>query len=449
MWVTRSQPGRSGPGAPYHRPMARRVALRAPAILALLLVACGAPPEVPEQPNIVLIISDDHGYPDYGFMGSPAVRTPHLDRLAAEGVAFTQGYSTASVCRPALATLLTGLLPIQMHFWERKRMRARRSVPFVTELETLPRLLAARGYASFQAGKHWEGSARDGGFDEGMIDPAFEVPVNEQWHELLRKTVTPVSQFLARHRDRPFLLWYAPLVPHLPHDAPKRHRAIYADAPRPERDYYAAISWLDEDVGRLVEEVRGLGLERRTLFVYLADNGWDVGRSEYLGAMLGGPQGKMSLHGLGLRTPVIFRWLGGVEPGPLRSELVSFTDVFATLVDYGGAAMPPGREGRSLRPLLEGRGTWERAEVAGWMSRLRGQKGLPEHERGGFFWRDLRWHYTRMASGLEALYDLAADPHERRDVASEHPETVARLRDRVADWIKELDLDGRSRAARP
>ena len=393
--------------------MPRSVRALVAAVVGALSGLAGCGSEGPAlQPNIVLIVSDDHGYPDYGFMGSPVVRTPRLDQLAEEGVVFTHGYSTASVCRPALFTLLTGLLPIQLHFWERAFLAAEGGRPgdgsFVASIETLPRLLAERGYATFQAGKHWEGTYEDAGFSAGMVDADGHEGVARQWKVLVRDSIEPVNRFVDEHADGPFFVWFAPLLPHLPHDAPPRFRRLYPEVKGFAGSYYAAVSWLDEGIGRLVDHIQGLGIERRTLFVYVADNGWDAGSWD---SVLGGAKGKMSLHELGFRTPVILRWLGGIAPAPHRDELVSTTDVFATLLDYAGARKPPHRTGHSLRPLLEGRHAWPRTELLGWVNRLRAD-GPTGFTRGGAFWRDRRWHYLQPAVGPARLFDLESDPLE-------------------------------------
>ena len=218
--------------------------MRVPAavVVAFLLFACAGGERAP--PNLVLVIGDDHGYPDFGFMGSPVVQTPRLDRLAAEGVVFPVGYSTASLCRPALRTLLTGLDPSQ---YARMEYAARRSpdadaasTPLIREIQTLPRLLAERGYKSFQAGKYSEGHYRSAGFSEGMVEHPGNRGLRSS-SRLVRESLDPVLEFVTENAERPFFLWFAPKLPHLPHDPPARHVALYAEADvwSGARDYYA------------------------------------------------------------------------------------------------------------------------------------------------------------------------------------------------------------------
>ena len=206
--------------------MRRRLAV---GLLCAALPACTPSP----PPNLVLILADDLGYRDLGFMGSEVARTPHLDRLAAEGTVFSVGYSTASVCRPALRTLLTGLHPVQYQIREQwlaeQGIPSSPAAPVIRSMATLPRLLAARGYASFQAGKHFEGPYAAAGFSEGMNPVGGRVGF-DAGVRLVRETVEPVYDFLERQRETPFFLWFAPMIPHVPHDPPREFRLAYRDA---------------------------------------------------------------------------------------------------------------------------------------------------------------------------------------------------------------------------
>lgn len=230
------------------------------AVLAGCVDAGGSRP-----PNLVLVIGDDHGYPDSGFMGSPSVRTPNLDRLAQEGTVFRNGYATASICRPMLRSLLTGLHPVQ---WQARVERlerdgVRRSPgEWIAEFSTLPRQLAQRGYASFQGGKFWEGTYALAGFDAGMQLHGDGVFDSGDGTPLGRETLDPVLRFLDAHADRPFFVWFAPMLPHLPHDAPEEFQRPYRGAGLSASAiaYYASVTRLDAVVGALRAE-----LERREL----------------------------------------------------------------------------------------------------------------------------------------------------------------------------------------
>jgi uncharacterized sulfatase len=405
-------------------------------------------------PNLVLIIGDDQGFGDYGFMGSKRIETPTLDRLAREGVVFPVGYSTASLCQPALNALLTGLDPVQWQGRLEAREREGRARPRWTEVQdfqTLPRLLARRGYASFQAGKHWEGTYKTAGFDEGMtaVKKGPDDLSGGAGLALVRETIEPVTDFLDRHLNTPFFLWFAPMLPHAPHDAPERFQDIYRDAglePRVAR-YYASISQFDAGVGSLLDHLAKRDLLDRTVVVYLADNGWQAGGSYHRrNRSWGGAAGKNSLYELGLRTPIVFHGPGRIPTGQLRSALVSILDIFPTLLDYAGAESPSDRPGRSLRSLLEGRDDRGRSVLVGRMNRVRAdtptgrwiepnRKGMTE---GGRFARDARWHYLWYLDREHELYDLDADPDEQQNVAAAHPEVVKRLRHEIERWEQSL-----------
>lgn len=449
--------------------------------MLLLASACSlgevGPAEV-DRPNIVLIIGDDHGYPDFGFMGSPYVETPHLDRLAAEGTVFTHGYNTASVCQPSLRTLLTGLYPHQ--FSARRSVLRRLAVQrsqreWIQVFATLPRQLAKRGYASFQAGKHWEGYYAWAGFTDGMLKPGQSLEHAGEGRWLGRRVpLDPVYEFIDAHADQPFFLWFAPMLPHKPHDASEEYLSRYEGrgfVPSAV-GYYANITRFDDVVGELISYLEHKGRRERTLVVYLADNGWEQKPHEEIPGMLGGSRGKKSMYEMGMRTPIIFSWPGVVPGGVVSDALVSTVDLFPTLLDYAGAPQRSERPGRSLRPLIQqgsGRG---RDRVIGlnvyWYRSRKPASELDEREEEfeefaseyeepateleesaslgsrrpvaerSYFLRDRDWWYIwHEKRGIAELYDARGDPRARRDLAAQHPELLERLREQVREWDAE------------
>lgn len=408
----------------------------------VLLCACGGgePPTAP--PNIVLIIGDDHGFPDFGFMGSEIVQTPHLDRLAASGTVFPSGYSTASVCRPSLQSLLTGLHPLQLD--RRQQRLAERGVPPSPEtplrenFHTLPALLAKRGYASFQSGKYQEGSYQNAGFTHGMTELPGDAG-RKQGIRIARETMEPLFSFIDEQGDGPFFVWFAPQLPHLPHNPPAKYRELYASLEQTwfTPGYYASISWFDAAVGQLVRHLEERGLRERTLIVYLADNGWQAPAEgvEY-DFLIGGAKGKMSLYELGFRTPIIFSWPDVIPAGEVRAELVSTVDLFPTLLDYAGVARPPNRTGVDLRPIFEGEPVETPKALVGTAASLREDR--PGRPGGGAFVRTPRWHYLWYADGREALFDVSADPDEEHDVAQQHPDVAKQSRGRIRRWSEAM-----------
>lgn len=416
-------------------------------LLAVLPLPSGAVSAAgPPPPNIVLIIGDDIGWMDFGFMGSDAVRTPNLDRLAESGTVFTHAFAPSSVCRPSLLSLLTGLTPQAATFLlNRDREGNRAPVPIREVVETLPASLAERGYASFQGGKHWEGTFEDAGFTHGMtrtLEPPVAADGSQEdtsflWRSgseglaLGRETMEPLFDFLAAHRDEPFFVWYAPMLPHQPFDAPAAFSSMYADSGAPEyvRGYRANLTRLDATVGALLGRVADLGLSEKTLVVYVSDNGWDSSAA----GLVGGPRGKSTLHELGVRTPLVVSWPGHVAAGVRDDRLVSLLDVYPTLVDFAGAQRGI-VAGRSLHPLLTRGGHFHREYVVGGS----GRKG-----RKGRFLRTATWRYISGDDGSESLYLIEKDPREENDLASAHPELLQGMR---RELIRELSGANRHRS---
>ncbi len=433
-------------------------------LLCALLLGCGGPPV--DRPNIVLIIGDDHGYMDSGFMGSPLALTPNLDRLAAEGTVFTTAYNTSSSCRPSLLTLLTGLQPYQVELWADRHHRkepGRTAGNYIRELDTLPSLLARRGYRSFQAGKHWEASAKRAGFTSGTKGdhpsgkPVIRMSGGQEGLKVGRSTMQPVWDFLEAEHREPFFLWFAPMLPHIPQNAPLEFRARYADEDlaRSALGYFANISWLDDSIGALIEKLDELDVLDRTLVVYLADNGWDnapdINYTEGRGLAIGGERGKASMRELGFRTPVIFRWPGRVPSGRTRDDLVSTVDLFPTLLGYAGLVPPSGGEGFDLRDAIERGeplpsrtlyGHMATALSAGIGANVQSWRRL---RRQAFFARNERWHYIDFPNVKDGpfgpeqeLFDVRTDPQEEANVAALHPEVAEELAREIDAWRRRM-----------
>lgn len=199
------------------------------------------------RPNIVMIISDDQAWTDYGFMGHPQIQTPNIDRLAAGSAVFKRGYVPTALCRPSLATMITGLYPHQHGITgndpspetakpnssEYAKLREQ-LISKLDRVATLPRLLAQAGYLSHQSGKWWEGPYQRGGFTHGMTQGFPASPSGRHGDEGLsigRQGLEPIFQFieLANRDQKPFFIWYAPFLPHTPHNPPERFLKKYQD----------------------------------------------------------------------------------------------------------------------------------------------------------------------------------------------------------------------------
>lgn len=463
-----------------------------PLLLAALLIlgsGCseagrdGDPGPATQRPNILFLIGDDHGYPYFGLTGSEIVQTPHLDRLAAEGTLFTQGFATSNVCRPSMWTLLTGLLPQQMHaraarelgrplvFEGREGIHEwQKTDPLYVELvrrdpHTLPRALGRAGYVTFQGGKYWEGSYDTAGFDHGMSRPTETGDLPRSltgWERaggagfaLGRKNVRPVLDFIDANRERRFFIWYAPVLPHQPHNPPDELLALYRDKglSASAMAYYAMCTWFDVGVGEVLEHLERAGLRDQTLVVYASDNGWDQEPQAEHASSVGGPLGKLSLHELAFRTPIVLSWPGRIPAGVVREELVSTADLYPTLLAYAGVAPPASRVGRDLRPLIEGRAAAPRGEVIGSTTFLRRPESemsvalVPWMRSDAAHLTTASWHYARnRTTGEEWLYDRPDDLQRARDRLAEHPDLAREFRRRIERWradvVHALEAEG-------
>ncbi|HEX6882627.1 MAG TPA: sulfatase-like hydrolase/transferase [Planctomycetota bacterium] len=414
----------------------------------------GPPPSTP-RPNLVLVVADDMDYEHLGFLGNPRVRTPTLDELARTGVVFPVAHVPMSRCRPSLAALLSGRWPLQNGIYDNDTAHT------LSARDSLPNLLKAAGYATFQGGKFWEGSPATMGFlAPEKIDAIFQRFVRESQDELFA--------FIDRHHaERPLFLWWAPMLPHGPFDPPERHREPFraTEVPVPEwipesqraafveaeRTAYAMGAWLDEGLAALRAKLAACGELEDTLFVFLIDNGFANGFPS-----------KGTVYEKGLRTPVVVSWPKTIAGGRTRDELVSTLDLYRTLLDYAGVPAPAEAAGASLAPLLAG-GTYEaRAALHGAVFDFRpgARQQKAEDCVYALYTRTTRWkavHYLRDLAegeillyhefapfpaarrGQRALYDLSVDPHERHDLGGDpaHAELLEELLAGAEAWWRE------------
>ena len=376
------------------------------------------------------------------------------------GVVFELAHTTASHCRPSLNTLLTGLLPFQWNYRLNQLKESEEGFDesfAIDHFQTLPRLLAERGYASFQAGKYWEGDFRSGGFSDGMTR-AFDPDVPYREAGLSSSAERPWNPSIASSRTTrisPSSLWFAPMLPHIPHDAPKKYRDLYEGKglSNSARAYFANCTRYDDVVGQLLNFLAEKDLIRKTLVIYVSDNGWEqdpfAERADPLEAFMGAPKGKLSLHDRGFRTPILFSWPDIIQQRRIPDQLVSTEDLVPTILDYAGISVPASLQGTSLRPIIEGHAVSERRFVIGSVDFLR--RDEPMHftsfeefgTRSGemypparaFHLRSRDWHYLWYESGhRDELFDLSRDPEEEHDVSADHADRVAGFRAEIEHW---------------
>jgi arylsulfatase A-like enzyme len=425
-------------------------------ILCLLVSLANA-----AQPNIVLILSDDQAWTDYGFMGHPDIRTPNLDQLAARSLVFERGYVAAPLCRPSLASILTGQYP-RTHGAvgndvDGANDRQRLDEPVRERFHQLPnfvRLLTANGYLAHQSGKWWEGSHADGGFTHGMM-PRPARHGSPESLSIGRTGMKPITDFIdqALEEKKPFFVWYAPFLPHTPHTPPDRLKEKYQVAGRADdvAKYYAMCEWLDETCGNLLEHLELRGLTENTVILYICDNGWvatsvnrdDPAQSDWDQYAL---RSKGSPYDNGVRSPILVSWPGRITPAR-ESNFAHAIDLFPTIAAIAGIEAPLGLPGINL---LNEEARKSRTAVFGETHSIHNITLEDPDDTLQYLWcvEDewkliVRYHgkdttefqrVHRWDTAPVRLYRIQEDPHERFDVAAEHPEIVERLRRKISDW---------------
>ncbi len=402
------------------------------------------------KPNIIWIMADDLGVYDVGCYGQKLIQTPHIDKLAAEGLRFTQAYAGSTVCAPSRSVLMTGQhtghTRVRGNFAVKGGVGPQRRLPLRPEDVTVAECLKQAGYATAIVGKWGLGEPEtDGipnrqGFDFwfGYLNqrrahsyyPDYlwrnteKVATNQGGkrtdysHDLM--TVEALD-FVRRAKGKPFFLYWTTTIPHAKFEVPSLEP--YADKPWPEpaKAYAAMVTRFDRDIGRLMALLKELGLDRDTIVFFTSDNG---GYPDANARKMFGPQGplrgsKGDLYEGGLRVPMIARWPGRIAPGRTSGQLWAFWDFLPTACDVAGVAPPQAIDGISILPTLLGQRQKTQHEYLYWEFRTR------------TFAQAVRWgKWKGVRAGTEeplALYDLEADLGEKMNVAAEHPGVVAKI----------------------
>ena len=409
------------------------------------------------RPNILLIISDDHGWADYGFMGHPQIKTPNLDRLAAESLAFTRGYSPVPLCRPSLVSIATGLYPHQHGVTGNdpelpdqgvNAMAARGNAKYTRYYDTivgnfhrqpnLVRDLTSRGYRALQTGKWWEGDpVKTAGFTHAMTQGEAQGSRHgDAGLDIGRKGLAPVFKFIEQTGSKPFFVWYAPMLPHAPHTPPDDLLQKYLPlAPsEPVARYWACVEWFDRTCGELLTYLDQQRLRDNTIVIYTTDNGWIQAPTQ---KDRPAPRSKLTPYEGGGRTPILISWRGEVKPRMDREHLASNVDLWPTLAALLHTPLPPGLPGINL--------TDDRALAA--RPRIFGEtfahniadvdqptQSLQARWMVDGWWKLIVPEPRKRTNAPPELYDLRHDPWEKTDLAGQQPERVRELHQKLDRW---------------
>jgi len=431
------------------------------------------------RPNVIFILADDLGYQELGCYGQRKIRTPNLDRLAAEGMRFTQHYCGQAVCAPSRCALMTGKHMGHAYIRDNRELAGGYQLPIPDETLTLAEIFQRQGYATGCFGK-WglggpdtEGHPNRQGFDAffgnlGQVqahwhyhpyvwhnDEKIDLPGNHgdtgdrYTHDLMAQHAL---RFIRDHRDEPFFLYVPFLIPHVSLHVPDDSLAEYLDegwpetpyqgpgyprgyspCDRPKATYAAMISRMDRDIGRILHLLKDLGLDEDTLVLFSSDNGttYCCGVDHDFFDSVGPLRGlKGSLYEGGIRVPLIARWPGRIRPGTTTDHLSAFWDFVPTCCELIGAPTPDGTDGLSYLPTLLGRPDHQqRHDYLYWEFRSYGAQQAVRLGR----WKGYRKNVHKDPKPPLELYDLRMDIGERTNVAAAHPDIVRRIEQIMAE----------------
>ena len=450
----------------------------------LLAIVCGcadaAAPQAAKKPNIIFILADDLGYGELGCYGQKKILTPRLDRMAAEGMRYTNAYAGNAVCAPSRCSLMTGLHQGHAHVRDNRTYGVEGQTPLPASTVTIAKLLQSAGYATGAMGK-WglggpgtEGDPNKQGFDlfygfncQGHAhnhypfylwrnDQRVPVPGNDGTlkgktfsHDLFEKEAL---DFVQANKDKPFFLYVPFTVPHVAIQVPEDSMEPYKDweetpywgdkgylpHPRPRAGHAAQITRMDRSVGRILDLVAKLGLEDNTIVIFSSDNGSiDAAGGHDLAFFQGnGPlRGqKGQLYEGGIRVPLIARWPGKIKAGTTSDAAVAFWDVLPTLCDVAQIAKPGAIDGVSFASTLLGGAAPVREYLYWEFQSYGGQQAVRMGK-----WKAIR---TDLGKGMTPtqLYDLEADLGETKNVAAENRDVLAKIEKIMAENHRRSEL---------
>jgi arylsulfatase A len=435
----------------------------------MILLLCASTIAQQQPPNIILILADDLGYGDVGYQGQTKIQTPNIDRMARQGLSFTQFYAGTAVCAPSRASLLTGLHTGHTAIRGNRGYKPEGQFPLPDSSLTIATVLQKHGYTTGIFGK-WglgypgsSGTPLKKGFTDFFgyncqtlahnyypdhlwnNDEQIDLPGNHPGAagadsiysaDLIHQHAL---QFLRQQKTKPFFLFLTYTLPHAqlegPHDSIYQHYlARFPEAgAHPHANFAAMVTRLDHYVGEIMQQVQEQGLSDNTLILFTSDNGphrEDGGDPDFFNSS-GGLRGiKRDLYEGGIRVPFIAVWKGKIKAGSSTSFPATFWDLFPSFEELTGLPVTTGIDGLSFVPVLQGKGKparqhdylyWEFHEGGGSQAVRWGK------------WKGVRLNVNTITDPPLELYDLEQDPKERSNVAAQHP-----------DIVKQIETDMRS-----
>jgi arylsulfatase A len=434
----------------------------------------------PKKPNIVYILADDLGYGDLSCYGQIHFQTPNIDKMASEGMLFTQHYAGTSVCAPSRSSLMTGQTTGHTPIRGNKEVKPEGQWPIPDSTFTMAEMLKQAGYVTGGFGK-WglgfpgsEGEPNKQGFDEFFgyncqrlahnYYPSYlwdneqkvmlEGNTGDQFAEYAADTIHQRAlQFIEKNKDKPFFLYYPSTIPHAELLLPEKYKEKYEGKFLPEKSYKGAepgdpgfrtgsygtqpeshaafaamVTHIDKQVGEVLNKLKELGLDKNTIVIFTSDNGPHLeggADPDYFNS--NGPlRGyKRDLYDGGIREPMIAWWPGKIEAGSKTDHVSAFWDVMPTVAELVGTTPPNYIDGISFLPTLLGKSGQKEHDYMYWeFHEQGGRKALRKGD-----WKLVRYNVMRPGETTTELYDLSTDIGEEHNVAEEHPEKVKELMD--------------------
>jgi len=437
--------------------LTRRTLLRTAAVCFGAAAICpgslhaAAEPAPARKPNFVIVFTDDQGYQDLGCYGSPLIATPNIDRMAAEGMKFTDFYTASSVCSPSRAALLTGCYPMRLGFNFGALYPGIPQGLNPREI-TMADMLKTQGYTNACIGKwHLGGNNLSSGDKDLLVyhplkrgfDYFYGFNSNGAWlrplvrnYELVDKEVdtdritgqltAEAVTFIKENKSKPFLLYLAHWMPHLALGASERFKGKSKRGP-----YGDAMEEVDWSTGEVLKALKDAGIDDSTLVIFTSDNGPAKSKGEEGGSADPWVGGKFGSQEGGQRVPCVMRWPGTIPAATTCTEVATTMDFFVTFAGITGGKVPADRviDGKDILPLMTAQ-----------------QGAVSPYTECGFFYQNPTQKNVRKGTwkfGDNKLYDLTSPEHETRNLAKQHPEIAAELKALAEDKWKEIERNFR------